>query len=121
MLDVLDSFVVRALYISNSSNKKLWTLTALKRRAAGQGLEMPMKSEVAYLNVLLNLNECAFRNFHSTTGCPKKKWHYSNYLIVLKPLLKARDYTPGNLVKLYVQLSILKRFCFVQLDEAKTF
>ena len=30
-------------------------------------------------------------------------------LIVLKPLLKARDYTPGNLMKLYLQLSILKR------------
>jgi hypothetical protein len=30
------------------------------------------------------------------TGCPKKKWHYRNDLIVLKPLLNARDYTPGN-------------------------
>ena len=35
----------------------------------------------------------------------------------LKTLLKARDYKPGNLMKLYVQSSILKRFCFVQLDD----
>jgi hypothetical protein len=49
------------------------------------------------------------------TGCPKKKWHYRNYLIVLKPLLNARDYTPGNLMNLYLHLSILKRFRFVQI------
>jgi hypothetical protein len=41
------------------------------------------------------------------TGCPKKKWHYRNYLIVLKPLLNARDYTAGNLMNLYLHLSIL--------------
>jgi hypothetical protein len=44
-----------------------------------------------------------------------KKWHYRNYLIVLKPLLNARDYTPGNLMNLYLHLSILKRFRFVQI------
>jgi hypothetical protein len=49
------------------------------------------------------------------TGCPKKKWHYRNYLIVFKPLLNARDYTPGNLMNLYLHLSILKRFRFVQI------
>jgi hypothetical protein len=38
------------------------------------------------------------------TGCPKKKWHYRNYLPVLKPLLNARDYTPGNLMNLYLHL-----------------
>ena len=35
---------------------------------------------------------------------------YRNHLIVLKPLLNARDYTSGNLMKLYLHLSILKRF-----------
>ena len=51
-------------------------------------------------------------------GCirvSQKKWHYRNYLIVLKPLLNARDYTPGNLMYLYLHLSILKRFRFVQI------
>ena len=32
------------------------------------------------------------------------------YLIVLKPLLNARDYTPGNLIKLYLHLRILNVF-----------
>jgi hypothetical protein len=45
----------------------------------------------------------------------QKKWHYRNDLIVLKPLLNARDYTPGNLMNLYLHLSILKRFRFVQI------
>jgi hypothetical protein len=50
------------------------------------------------------------------TGCPPKKLHYRNYLIVLKPLLNARDYTPAwNLMNLYLHLSILKRFRFVQI------
>jgi hypothetical protein len=48
-------------------------------------------------------------------GCLKKKWHYRNYLIVFKALLNARDYTPGNLMNLYLHLSILKRFRFVQI------
>ena len=54
-------------------------------------------------------NQCLY------TECPRKKWHYRNYVIVLKLLLKARDYTPGNLMKLYLQLSTLKRFCFIQI------
>jgi hypothetical protein len=40
---------------------------------------------------------------------------YRNYLIVLKPLLNACDYTPGNLMILYLYLSILERFRFVQI------
>ena len=39
------------------------------------------------------------------TECPNKKWHYRNYLIVLKPLLNARDYTPENLMKLYLHFN----------------
>ena len=53
------------------------------------------------------------------TECPRKKCHYRNDLIVLKPLLKARDYTPGNLLKLYLQLSILKRFRFQIFEQSE--
>ena len=52
--------------------------------------------------------------YSNIQGVPKKS-DTIEILIVLKPLLNARDYTPGNLMKLYLQLSILKRFCFIQI------
>jgi hypothetical protein len=48
-------------------------------------------------------------------GVPKKSDTIEIISIVLKLLLNARDYTPGNLMNLYLHLSILKRFHFVQI------
>ena len=42
---------------------------------------------------------------------PKK----SDTIEIISLFLNARDYIPGNLMKLYLQLSILKRFRFVQI------
>ena len=53
---------------------------------------------------------------HPVQGVPKKSDTIEIIsLFLIKPLLNARDYTPGNLMNLYLHLSILKRFRFVQI------
>ena len=42
----------------------------------------------------------------------------SDTIEIISLFLNARDYTPGNLMKLYLHLSILKRFHFVQIFAA---
>ena len=58
------------------------------------------------------------------TSTPRKKWRYRNYLSVpeksdtieiISLFLNAHYYTPENWMKLYLYLSILKRFRFVQI------
>ena len=39
----------------------------------------------------------------------------SDTIEIIALFLNARDYTPGNLMKLYLHLSILKRFRFVEI------